>query len=109
MNTPITNIITEPLAPETVEAIEMQAELETIKKSKESIAREMFNIQAIDLIFKFKNYVEMVLSPDWKQVSQDLYAMVGREEGDCIRSDFFVDHAKLMTSFTSKWTSERTF
>lgn len=109
MNTPINNIITEPLSAETVEAIEMQAELETIRKPKEAIAREMFNIQAVDLIFKFKSYVEMVLSPDWKQASEELYAMVGREAGDCIRSDFFVDHAQLMTSFTSKWTSERTF
>lgn len=109
MNTPIHNIVTQPLTAEEVACIEAQAEIETIKKPKEDVAREMFNIQAVDLIFKFKNYVEMVLSPEWQQVSQDLLNMVGREEQGCILSDFFVDNAKVMTTLSSKWTSERTF
>jgi hypothetical protein len=109
MNTPINNIITEPLSAETVEAIEMQAELETIRKPKEAIAREMFNIQAVDLIFKFKNQVELVLSPEWKEAAEDLRIMVGREEQGYILSDFFVDNAGVFNTLSTEWTCERTF
>lgn len=110
MNTPITNLYnTEPLSAEDVASIEAQAAIATISKPKTQIAREVFNIRAVDLIFKFKNQVDLVLSPEWREAADDLYRMVGREEQGCILSDFFVDNANVFNTLSTEWTCERTF
>lgn len=102
MNTPIDNIITEPLPAETIAAIEMQAQLETIRKPREQVAREVFNTRAAELIFRFSSYINMVLSPEWKEVSGDLFNMVGKEQHGCIVGEFFVDNARMITSMSTK-------
>lgn len=110
MNTPITNLHnTEPFSPEDVEAIEAQAAIATIARPKSAVAREVFNIRAVDLIFKFKNQVDLVLSPEWREAADDLRNMVGREEQGCILSDFFVDNASVFNTLSTEWTCERTF
>ncbi len=86
-----------------------EAIYETVSRPAHDVAKEVFSIRAHDLIFKFQSMVDLVTSPEWKEASDDLMNMAGRDIHGEVMSDFFVRNANLLNRKRDKWTDLRKF
>lgn len=77
---------------------EREAMYETVARPTTDVAREIMNIRGIDLIFKFNSLVELVLSPEFHELSHNILRMTDKPTHGWIMSEFFEKNASVINS-----------